>query len=74
MFTIQSIRFRACAVTFVVVSYFQRSFLAFGLCVLRDKGMVYVGRVRLRASLGPRSSHSCICVPLEGTVPESIFA
>lgn len=30
--------------TFVVVSYFQRPFLALGLCVLRDKGMVCVGR------------------------------
>lgn len=40
-------------VTFVVVSYFQRPFLAFRLCVLRDKEMVYVGRVRLRTSQVP---------------------
>lgn len=31
-------------VTFVVVSYFQRPFLAFRLCVLGDKEMVCVGR------------------------------
>lgn len=44
MFIFQSICFRSCAVTFVVVSYFQGPFLAFGLCVLRDKGVVCVGR------------------------------
>lgn len=60
-------------VTFVVVSYFQRPFLAFRLCVLRDKETVCVGRARLRAS-GPSSCHSRVRVPLEGTVPESIFA
>ena len=32
--------------TFVVISYFQRPFLALGLCVLRDKRMVCVGRVQ----------------------------